>query len=192
MNLSNTKAEIAPERRSKTMATTHRTIVVGIFDRLRLAQQATEELRAAGFAENEVGIVARNMEVTQLPAEHTEHEDKAEQGLLRGLLAGAGAGGLWAAGMAVELLPGIGEVLVGGVMATIAAGAVVGATAGGMLGSLLWAGLPEDEAERFAQEIRAGKIIVTVHTDDRYDEACRLLRENGALINTDSVTSLHA
>lgn len=172
------------------MATAHRTMVVGVFDRLRLAQQAAAELRAAGFGANQLGIVARNFEVTQLPADHTEHENLAEQGLLRGLLAGAGAGGLWAAGIAVELLPGIGEVVVGGVLATIAAGAVVGGTAGGMVGSLLWGGVPEDEAERYTQEIHAGKIIVTVHTDDRFEEACRILRENGALLNTDSVTSL--
>lgn len=174
------------------MSTVHRTIVVGVFERLRMAQQAAEELRAAGFAASEIGMVARRFEVTQLPAEQTEHEDKAEEGLLRGLLAGASAGGLWAAGMAVELLPGIGEVLVGGTMATIAAGAVVGAAAGGVVGRVLWAGLPEDEADRYAQEIRAGKIVVTVHTDDRYQEACQILRENGAVLNTDSVTSLGA
>lgn len=172
------------------MATAHRTIVVGVFDRLRMAQQAAEELRAAGFAPSAIGIAARRVEVTQLPADQTEHEDKAEEGLLRGLLAGAGAGGLWAAGIAVELLPGIGEVLVGGMLATITAGAVVGATAGGMVGTLLWAGLPEDEADRYAQEVHAGKIVLTVHTDDRYDEACQLLRENGAIIYTDTATSL--
>lgn len=162
------------------MATIQHTTTVGIFDRLRMAQQAVEELRAAGFMEKEIGLVARSVEVTQIPAESTKHDEKVADGALGGILTGAGLGGLWAIGVEVEMLPAIGELLIGGLFTSMFAGAVAGAAAGGVLGALIKAGLPHEEARRYEEAIHQGRIVVTVRCDDRCDVVTGILKSNGA------------
>lgn len=159
------------------------TCVVGIFDRLRMAQQAVDELRAAGFMEKEIGLVARSVEVTQIPADGSKHDEKVADGALGGILTGAGLGGLWAVGIEIEMLPAIGELILGGLFTSMFAGAVAGAAAGGVVGALVTAGLPREEAERFEQAIQAGRIVVTVRTDDNCDKATEILKSNGAELN---------
>lgn len=162
------------------MTQVQHTCVVGIFDKLRLAQQAVEELRAAGFMEKEIGLVARSVEVTQIPADGSKHDEKVADGALGGILTGAGLGGLWAVGVEIEMLPAIGELILGGLFTSMFAGAVAGAAAGGVVGALVTAGLPREEAERYAEEIRAGRIVVTVRSDDACDKATEILKSNGA------------
>jgi ribose/xylose/arabinose/galactoside ABC-type transport system permease subunit len=91
---------------------------------------------------------------------------------------------LWAIGVEIEVLPAIGELVLGGFFSSLVAGAMAGAAGGGLVGSLIAAGLPRHEAERYQQEVHAGRIIVTVHTDDRYDDALDILRANGAEIQS--------
>ena len=172
----------APGR--KSMATIQHTTAVGVFDKVRLAQQAVEELRDAGFKEEHIGLVARHVEVTQIPPEPTNQEAKVSEGALGGIVTGAGLGGLWAIGVEIELLPALGELVLGGFFSGLVAGAMAGATGGGVLGALVAAGLSRHEAERYQEELHAGRVIVTVHTDDRYDEALSILRSNGAEVQS--------
>ena len=41
-------------------------------------------------------------------------------------------------------------------------------------------GVPEEHAKYYASEARAGKTLVTVRADSRYDDALRILRDYGA------------
>lgn len=159
------------------------THLVAIFDILRMAQQAVEELRAAGFMEENIGLMANKVEVVQLPNEATEEEEKVNEGALGGIVAGAGLGSLWAIGIEVELLPAIGELLLGGFFTSMFAGAVAGATAGGVMGALVMAGMRHEEAKRLEQEVHAGRTLVTVLTDDRAEEAAAILRANGGEVS---------
>lgn len=162
------------------MSTVHQTVAVGIFDKVRMAQQAVEELRAAGFMEKEIGLIARNVEVTQIPTEPSKEEQRTADGALGGILTGAGLGGLWAVGIEVELLPAIGELVLGGIFNGLLAGAVMGGAAGGIVGTLVAAGLPRHRAKEVEEHVHAGRVIITVRTDDHYDEALAILRANGA------------
>jgi len=166
------------------MSTVHQTVAVGIFDRVRMAQQAVEELREAGFMEEQIGLIGRHVEVTQIPVEPTKNEQRKADSALGGIVTGAGLGGLWAIGIEIELLPAIGEIVLGGLFSGLLAGAVAGAAAGGIVGSLIAAGLPRHEAEKFEEQLHAGRVIVTVRTDDRYDDALTILRTNGGEIGT--------
>jgi hypothetical protein len=166
------------------MSTVQHTTVVGIFDKLRLAQQAIEELRDAGFMEKEIGMVARNVRVTQVPIEQSRHDERVADGALGGMVTGAGLGGLWAVAVEIELLPAIGELVLGGIFSGLLAGAIAGAAGGGLIGALLAIGLTRRQAETYEEELRAGRVIVTVHTEDRYDEALRILRSNGAELHS--------
>lgn len=169
------------------MSTVQHTTAVGVFDKIRLAQEAVEELRTAGFMEKQIGLVARNVEVTQVPAEPNTHDKKVADGALGGIVTGAGLGGLWAIGIEIELLPAIGELILGGLFSGLIAGAVAGAAGGGIVGSLIASGLSKHEAERYQEEVHAGRIIVTVHTEDRYDQALKILLSNGAQVHSGDV-----
>jgi hypothetical protein len=166
------------------MATLQHTTIVGVFEKLRLAQQAVEELRTAGFMEKQIGLIARNVEVTQIPSEPNAHDAKIADGALGGIVTGAGLGGLWAIGVEVELLPVLGEMVLGGFLSGVVATAVAGAAGGGVVGALVAAGMTRRQAEKYEDEIHAGRIIVTVHTDDRYNEALHILHSNGAEIQS--------
>lgn len=165
------------------MSTVHHTVAVGIFDKVRMAQQAVEELREAGFIEKQIGLLARKVEVTQIPTEPSQEEQRTADSALGGILTGAGLGGLWAIGIEVELLPAIGELLLGGIFSGLFAGAIAGGAAGGIIGTLIAAGLPRERAKKLEEQVQAGRVIITVRTDDRYDEALSILRANGGEVS---------
>jgi len=53
-----------------------------------------------------------------------------------------------------------------GVLAATLAGAGVGAAVGGLVGALVAAGIPREHADIYAEAVRRGGTLVTVHTDD--------------------------
>jgi hypothetical protein len=166
------------------MATTHRTVVIGVFEDRSRAQQAVDELRRLGFAEDQIGVAYRaadsNGEIDPDFRSTLPHESYADEGAVAGGIAGAGIGGLWAIGIAAGVLPAIGPAIAGGVLASLLASTAVGAVTGGVVGALLGLGVPEDEAHYYEGEFRSGRTLVTVKADDRYDEAHEVLAEYGA------------
>lgn len=99
-------------------------------------------------------------------------------------------------GLAALAIPGIGPVIAAGTLATVlagsAAGAVVGAAAGAVTGGVVAAlvdlGIPEDEANFYAEGVKRGGVLVTVQTDEaRASTAESILRRSNALeVNTHS------
>ncbi len=63
-------------------------------------------------------------------------------------------------------IPGIGPIVAAGPLAATLAGAGVGAVAGGLIGGLTRAGVPEDEANVYAEAVRRGGALVTVRAED--------------------------
>jgi len=165
--------------------TTTRTTVVGIFDETSDAESAIGALHNAGFTEEQIGFIRRGSET----AEGTSAIGEKEEGHTgTGIASGALIGGLLGAAAAL-LIPGVGPVLAGGVLAstvgaTAAGGAVVGAVggavAGGLIGALTNMGVPEDEARYADEQFQAGRTIVTVTAAGRTGEATDILRRFGA------------
>ncbi|MHB8955402.1 MAG: YsnF/AvaK domain-containing protein [Pirellulaceae bacterium] len=151
--------------------------LVGVFDNREYAQQAVRELKQAGFREDQIGIATRSDEHSETA---TQEGSLAEEGAIAGVATGAGIGGLWALGIAAGFLPAIGPVIAGGILASLVASAAAGAAVGGLAGALIGLGIPEEEAEHYEQEFRAGRTIVTVKPDGRYQEALAILRRFGA------------
>ena len=156
------------------MATYERPIVVGVFEDREHAERAVDELRGAGFAEDDVGFAVRD----ETKREDVEVEDeggsRAGEGAVTGMVTGGLIGGLLAAGAAL-LIPGVGPIIGGGILATILGGAAAGAAAGGLLGALTGLGVPEEEARYYESEFQAGRTIVTVKAGERYQEAAEIL-----------------
>ncbi len=154
-------------------------VVVGIFAEPAQAECAEKELRRAGFKENQIGVAMRDEGKRNARTEGGEQGNRAGQGAAKGLVAGGVVGGLLGAAAAM-LLPGVGPVLAGGILATTAAGAATGAVAGGILGSLVGLGIPVEEARYYEQQFEAGRIIMTARANGRHDEATRILRSCGS------------
>lgn len=154
-------------------------VVIGIFTERAQAECAEKELRRAGFKENQLGVAMRDEGNRDARAEGGEQGNKAGEGATKGLVTGGVVGGLLAAAAAM-LLPGVGPVLAGGILATMVAGAATGAVAGGVLGSLVGLGIPEEEARYYEQQFEAGRIIMTARANGRHEEATRILRSCGS------------
>jgi hypothetical protein len=162
------------------MTPTTRTTVVGVFDDRTRAQEALRELRNAGFREDDIGVIARDGETRTETTTGTDTGSNVLAGAGAGAAAGAGVGALWALGIAAGMLPAIGPVIAGGLLASVLASAAGGAAVAGVIGALIGLGIPEEEARYYEGEFRAGRTLVTVRAGARYDDAWAILRRHGA------------
>ncbi len=161
------------------MTTTTRSTVVGVFHDRSHANQAIEDLKRAGFREDQIGLVAHDDRGTGDAAD-AARGSHAGTGAVTGAVAGAGVGALWALGIMAGLLPGIGPVVAGGILGSILLSAAGTAVAGGIVGALVGLGIPEEEARYYEGEFKSGRVLVTVKAESRYDEAQAILRRHGA------------
>jgi hypothetical protein len=160
------------------MADTLQPVVVGLFVDSEQARQAVRELRAAGFGEDQIGVVARDGALR--PAAAAEDGGVWEDGAVAGAATGAGIGAVWALGIAAGVLPAIGPVLAGGLLASVLASAAGGVVVGGVLGALIGLGIPEEEATYYNSELQLGRTLVTVRPGGREAEARAILGRHGA------------
>jgi hypothetical protein len=157
--------------RSGSMAMTQGYIAVGVFHEPEQAHRAIEELRQAGYSDDEIGYLAR--------ASATKPDETTGTFIANSTVEGWFVGGL--IGTAVVLLiPGFGLATVGGILAASLGGAAIGAAAGGLLGALISIGIPEEEARHYQKELEAGRTVITVKTQSGYADALQILRRNGA------------
>ena len=144
--------------------TTGRT-VVGIFTDRDRAEAAIRELKASGFTDEQIGVAARD---------EGEPHDRTATGALGGGLVGGLIGLLGSL-----LVPGVGPVVVGGVLASTLTGAGIGAATGGIIGALSGLGVPERDAQHFDLGLRSGGTLITVDAGARTREALALLERHG-------------
>ena len=164
------------------MSEVNRSTVVGVFQDQSMAQKAVAEFRRAGFGENEIGVLTRDMQGTATREEIETNDAASNVGAAAatGAITGASVGALWRLGIVLVGLPAVGPVIAGGVLASVLASAAGTAVAGGVLGALVGLGIPEEHAKTYEGEFRSGRTIVTVLTADRYREAENILHDHGA------------
>lgn len=140
-----------------------------LYDDYSVAQRVVTELEAAGLSSGDISIVANNT-VNAIDVKRKKIVDRDRDGVddrTEGAEAGAGIGAAIAggagllAGLGLIALPGLGPVVAAGWLASTALGAGVGATAGAIIGALTQAGVPEEEAEVYAEGIRRGGTLVS-------------------------------
>jgi hypothetical protein len=153
------------------MAMTMDSIVVGVFHDSEQARQAIDALKSAGYSENEIGFLAR--------IKATGAEDDTMSSAATGAVEGGMLGGVLGAAAAL-LIPGIGPAIAGGILLTTLGAAGIGALAGSIIGPLVSAGVPEEEAHHYQRELEKGCTIVTVKATSGYDDAIAIMRRTGA------------
>src|ERR1700694_3538290 len=163
-----------------TSSTSKDSTVVGVFDDREEAREAIEALKEDGFAGDAISILSPDKQATQEIAEDTGTH--AGAGAATGAITGGVLGGLrgWLVGIGALAIPGVGPIIAAGAFATALGGAAIGAGIGAIAGALMGMGVPEEHAKYYEGEARAGKTLVTVRADTRYDDAQRILRECGA------------
>jgi uncharacterized membrane protein len=138
---------------------------VAAFDGSQSAEQALHALKDAGFAADQVSMVARVNRET-IPAEGQDDAIRdAEIGAAGAGVLGGAVG--WLLGISALALPGIGPIVGVGILWTTLAGAGIGAAAGGLGGALVGHGVDQEHAEEYEEHVRQGRNLVTVHTADQ-------------------------
>ena len=168
-------SEFEAPRHDRPQETTGRT-VIGVFPRRQPAEAAIRELKAAGFSDEQIGVAMQDEDEQREVLESTGGQ--AADGAATGAVSGGVVGGL--VGLLGSLLvPGLGPIVVGGVLASTLAGLGIGAATGGLIGALVTLGVPEDDARHFDLGLRTGGTLVTVDAGNRTVEALDILELHG-------------
>ncbi|MHB0857334.1 MAG: YsnF/AvaK domain-containing protein [Anaerolineae bacterium] len=141
--------------------------VIGAYDDRTEAERVVQALADEGFSRNDISLMVRH-EGAEAGDGERGRGNKAGEGAGIGAGIGAvlgGAGGLLV-GLGLLTIPGIGPVLAAGPLAAALAGAGIGAGAGALVGALVGLGIPEEEAEYYAEAIRRGSTLVAVKAQD--------------------------
>jgi hypothetical protein len=155
------------------MSDARSTAVIGVFTDHAQAQRAYEELKRSGFADAQIGYVARNGAAGENESGILAH---AGEGVAAGAVGGGALGTAWGLAVTAGLLPGIGPVIAAGALAAVLASAAAGAAVGGLAGLLIGLGVPEEEAGYYERQLEQGRTLITVQAGERNGEALAILR----------------
>ena len=128
------------------------------------AESIVTQLREAGFSSDDISVLFSDKGGSHDFAH--EHNTKAPEGATAGGVAGMGAGAIlgWLAGIGTLAIPGVGPFMAAGPIMAALSGAAIGGATGGIIGALVGFGIPEYEAKRYEGKVRAGNILISVHT----------------------------
>lgn len=167
-------------------------VIGGAYSDVTNAEKAIQKLKDSGFTNEDISVFAQDEDQVEALEEErdvdvtTNTEDRgsnAGKGLGWGALSGGvlgGLAGLLAGGIAVSI-PGAAPLAVAGAGATGLTGLATGAVGGGIVGVLVGAGLPEEQAKEYEEFIEDGKVVVIVKVDDdQKDNAQAIMNDSGS------------
>jgi hypothetical protein len=144
--------------------------VLCIVETSEQAEQLVNKLQQNGFSNSDISVLFPDKQNTRDFA--LEHSTKAPEGAVAGAsVGGAVGGGLGLlVGLGALVVPGLGPLLAAGPIVAALTGIGAGAAVGGFAGALVGMGIPEIEAKRYEGHVRAGRILIAVHTENRDQE----------------------
>jgi hypothetical protein len=142
------------------------------------ADRIVDQLKAASFSNNDISVLFPDRDTTRDFAH--EKNTKAPEGAVTGGVIGGALG--WIAGIGALAIPGVGPFIAAGPVMVALSGAAVGAAVGGIAGGLVGMGIPELEAKRFEGKVKAGNLLISVHTEsaDEITRAKEIFTKAGA------------
>jgi hypothetical protein len=165
---------------------------VGIFENREDAEKAINRAHnELHISTDDISYIYRNSEgevkevhpgdiATSTPAEGAGH----------GAAVGATVGAIAGLATVAGIIPVIGPLFAAGPLAvalgltgavgTTAAAAATGAVAGGLIGALMHMGVGEENAQRYADRVHAGDVLVAAYAEDSIDVR-QLFMDNGAI-----------
>ena len=158
------------------------TAVFGIYPSSTHAEQAVDQLVAAGFSDQDISVLLPDNQSSKEFAH--EKNTKAPEGAATGVTTGGVVGGTLGllAGIGALAIPGVGPFIAAGPIMGALAGFGVGGAVGGLVGALVGMGIPEYEAKRYEGRIKNGGVLLSVHCDTsaEIDSAKEVLKASGA------------
>lgn len=140
---------------------------VGYYDTEQEAIAAIEELKRQGYRSEDISIVSKRQSDVDLISDETGAE--VMEGAVTGIAAGGALGGIGGVllGLGALAIPGVGPIVAAGPIATGLTGLAAGASIGGLAGAFVGMGVSAEEANRYNEQVEAGKILVIVDEDTR-------------------------
>ncbi|MCX7712029.1 MAG: DUF1269 domain-containing protein [Clostridia bacterium] len=177
--------------------------IVAIFDTYRNAETAANQIKDQGLRTADISIVAKERDAGNAGNAGTTAtmggigttgaagtagnttgtmgttaraaNDNISDGVVTGGILGGLAGLLIGAGS--MMIPGLGIIAAAGPITGLLSGAVTG----GIVGGLIDLGIPENRSKQYETDIKAGKILFSMKTDDdKVEQIGSILRSNGA------------
>ena len=108
-----------------------------------------------GFAHDQVGFVIRGTDAIRGGMIVDTLGTKDGKGAVAGAVTGGVIGGVLAAAVSL-LIPGVGPIVAGGVLAASFGFAIAGTAVGGILGAMAGLGVSEEEAKFYEREFNEG------------------------------------
>jgi hypothetical protein len=156
-------------------ATSGSHIVTGLFKDRESVERGYQALLDHGYDKDDISVLMsdethdRYRRLDSPP--DAASDDKMIEGAGVGAAIGGTSGALLAAIAAIGpsvVLPGVGLIVAGPLVAALA-GAGAGAVTGGLLGALIGLGIPEANAQVFERRLREGGIVLVVKTRSQAD-----------------------
>jgi hypothetical protein len=170
--------------------------IVAVYDSVIDAKTAVTNLVDSGVKAADISLVTydENGQYAQLlqgdqmnmlqSTDVVDDDVNAAEGAAFGALTGL------AIGLAALAIPGIGPVIAAGPLASAltgaAVGAVAGAATGGLVAGLVDMGVPEDDAQLYAESVRRGGAAVIVKAPDEMVESSSTVMSSCGPIDIDS------
>jgi hypothetical protein len=145
-------------------------VVVALYDTIQDARNAVDALIENGFNRNDISLIAQDEKGEYSRYIGNSPGDGNADETLNDAVAGAGIGAVIGGiggvllGLGALTIPGIGPFIAAGPIVAGLTGAGIGAAAGGLIGALTGMGIPEEQAEYYAEGLRRGGTLVTVST----------------------------
>lgn len=164
---------------------TSNAVVAGVFSNTKDAENAYNALINHGFSSSDISVLMSDETRERFKnQDHTSElgnkaMEKAGVGSAIGGAAGAIIGAIAALGTVV-VLPGLGLVVAGPLLAALT-GAGAGGLTGGIIGALVGSGIPQERAELYETSIKEGGIVlgVTPRSEAEYEVIAQELSQSG-------------
>jgi hypothetical protein len=163
--------------------------VVGTYENIQTAYDVANDLVNAGYSRNDISVIASDTKNEYAPYVNrsgvntttVKNGDDVATGAGIGAVIG-GLGGLLV-GLGALAIPGVGPVIAAGPLVAALTGAGVGAVAGGIVGALADLGIPDEEANIYAEGLYRGHVLVIAQTPDASVNAVTRIMERPGLID---------
>lgn len=165
--------------------------IAAIFDSYSSAESAARQINDRGLKTDDISIIAKQGDEAEgnnytmgigndlnmsTGTDIRRKNDNISDGVVTGGILGGLAGLLIGAGSMV--IPGLGIIAAAGPITGLLSGAVTG----GIVGGLVDLGIPENKSKQYETDIKAGKVLFSMRTDeDKVDQIASILRNNGAV-----------
>jgi hypothetical protein len=168
---------------------------VAVFDRHQDAELAVTELQAAGFEMSKLSIVGRELDPEKHGLCFYNAGNRVKYWGKQGAFWGTVLGFVFAP--AFFWIPGIGPIVIGGIVGSVLMGALEGAAVGAAIGggtsalagALACLGLPKDCIIRYETDVRGNKFLLIASGDaSDMDKAHAILMRYGGFVTVHAST----